>query len=154
MKMSNDVIKKIDNVEEQFIGLAPAHMKYTAEKGYVIQCLSANDYLKGVAEKNPASLLQSVKNVASIGLSLSPAEKLAYLVPRKGKVCLDVSYVGFCRLATNSGSIEWIQAELYYSNGVSVPYMSLMASLHWRSEENFEERIVSPRLQVAIILQP
>jgi recombination protein RecT len=78
--------------------------------------LSANDYLKSIAEKNPASLLQSVKNVASIGLSLSPAEKLAYLVPRKGKVCLDVSYVGLCRLATNSGSIEWIQAELYYSN--------------------------------------
>lgn len=28
---------------------------------------------------------------------------------------MDVSYRGFCRLATNSGSIEWIQAELVYA---------------------------------------
>ena len=53
-------------------------------------------------------------NVAAIGSSLNPAKKQAYLVPRKGKICLDISYMGLIDLAIDSGSISWAQAELVY----------------------------------------
>jgi len=113
--MSN-VAEVIEIVSERFNQIAPQGMLYDAEKGFAIQVLKGNDYLMKIATKHPSSLQQALTNVAAIGLSLSPAEKLAYLIPRKGKVCLDVSYMGMCRIATNSGSIQWIQAELVYKN--------------------------------------
>ena len=106
----------IEIAGERFQQIAPAGMQYNAEKSFAIQVLKSNKYLMDIAEREPASLQQALINVAAIGLSLSPAEKLAYLIPRKGKVCLDVSYIGMCRIATNSGSIQWIQSELVYSN--------------------------------------
>ena len=114
--MSNEIAEVIEQVEERFLEIAPRELDYASEKGFAIQLLKGNDYLMKVAQEQPQSLQMAMSNVAAIGLSLSPAEKLAYLVPRKGKICLDVSYQGFCRLGTNSGSIEWVQAELVYSN--------------------------------------
>ena len=113
--MSN-VAEVIEIVSERFNQIAPQGMQYDSEKGFAIQVLKGNDYLMKIATAHPQSLQQALVNVAAIGLSLSPAEKLAYLIPRKGKVCLDVSYMGMCRIATNSGSIQWIQADLVYSN--------------------------------------
>jgi len=117
--MSSQVAEVIEIVSERFNQIAPQGMQYNAEKGFAIQVLKGNDYLMKIATKHPQSLQQlqqALVNVAAIGLSLSPAEKLAYLIPRKGKVCLDVSYMGMCRIATNSGSIQWIQADLVYAS--------------------------------------
>lgn len=111
----SEVAEVIEIVSERFNQIAPQGMQYNAEKGFAIQILKANNYLMEIATKHPSSLQQALTNVAAIGLSLSPAEKLAYLIPRKGKVCLDVSYIGMCRIATNSGSVQWIQAEMVYS---------------------------------------
>ena len=108
----SEIANVIELVEERFNEIAPYGLTYASEKGFAIQALKSNDYLRKVAQDQPQSLQQAITNIAAIGLSLSPAEKLAYLIPRAGKICLDVSYMGFCRLATNSGAIEWIQAEL------------------------------------------
>jgi phage RecT family recombinase len=110
-----EIAEVIEVAAERFAQIAPRGLTYASEKGFAIQALKANDYLMKVAQADPHSLQAAICNVAAIGLSLSPAEHLAYLVPRKGKVCLDVSYQGFCRLGTNSGSIQWIQADLIYS---------------------------------------
>jgi len=112
----SEIANVIEIASERFNQIAPQGMQYEAEKGYTIQILKANNTLMTIAQKQPQSLQQAIVNVAAIGLSLSPAEKLAYLIPRGGKVCLDISYIGMCRIATNSGSIQWIQAELVYSN--------------------------------------
>jgi recombination protein RecT len=45
---------------------------------------------------------------------LNPAKKQAYLVPRDGKICLDVSYMGLLDLAIQSGSLLWGQAEIVH----------------------------------------
>lgn len=37
-------------------------------------------------------------------------------MPRDGKICLDISYMGLMDLAIDSGSIRWGQAELVYAN--------------------------------------
>src|ERR1019366_1512046 len=45
-------------------------------------------------------------------------QKLAYLIPRKGKVCLDISYMGLTALAIESGAIKWAQAEIVRENDI------------------------------------
>src|SRR5699024_2773328 len=46
----------------------------------------------------------------------NPAQQHAYLVPRDGKICLDISFRGLVYLATDSGAIKWAKAELVYEN--------------------------------------
>ncbi len=98
---------------------------------FAMQLLKSNEYLDGVAWDNPQSLRDAIVNVSAIGISLNPASKHAYLVPRKknksdkiSSVCLDISYMGLLHLACMSGSIMWGQAKIvrendkYISNGV------------------------------------
>jgi phage RecT family recombinase len=99
---------------ERFEHSAPVHITHEKELGFAIQLLRGNAYLSKVADNDPNSLLSAMSNVAFIGLSLNPALKEAYLVPRKGKICLDPSYGGMIKLATDSGSIVWVQANLVY----------------------------------------
>ncbi len=123
--MSSEIGKVLLAAEERFVSVAPAHMQYDAEKGFAIQILKNSPYLMSVAQGHPASLQQAITNVAAIGLSLNPAEKLAYLIPRniktkddkgrdkwENRVYLEPSYMGLIRLATDSGSIEWAQAKI------------------------------------------
>lgn len=91
-------------------------VKWSQESQFAIQLFQANDYLANVALKNPTSAQNAIINVAAIGITLNPAQKLAYLVPRKGGVCLDISYMGLLHLAMETGSIRWGQAILVYSN--------------------------------------
>ena len=91
-------------------------MQFAAEKGFAMQILTKSDYMMKVALGNKASLAQAITNVAAIGLTLNPAEKLAYLIPRKGIICLDPSYMGLIRLATDAGSIRWCQAKIVREN--------------------------------------
>lgn len=101
-----------EKITTRFLELAPSWMKYPAEMGFAIQHLKNNDFLMNIASKNPNSLLQAMANVAACGLSLNPVKKEAYLVPRKGKICLDPSYMGICKLATDTGSIKWVQTRI------------------------------------------
>lgn len=54
--------------------------------------------------------------MAAIGITLNPAAKLAYLVPRDGGVHLDISYMGLLHLAQVSGAIQWGQCKLVHAN--------------------------------------
>lgn len=96
--------------------LAEPSLNFEREAGFAIQILAANDYALTTAGKARQSVVDAVTNVAAIGISLNPAKKQAYLVPRGGKICLDISYMGLLDLAIASGSIMWGQAELVYSN--------------------------------------
>lgn len=122
----SELAEFIDRTKDKFNNVAPISIKYESEKEYAIQILTSNDYLMKVAMNNKQSLLQAITNVANIGLSLNPAEKQAYLIPRNvkidgkfiGKVFLEPSYMGLCKLATDSGSIEWIQADCVYQQDI------------------------------------
>jgi recombination protein RecT len=89
-------------------------LSFEVEAGFAVQQLEANDYLLSVAMSNQQSVINAVTNVAAIGVSLNPARKQAYLVPRDKKVCLDISYIGLVDLATQSGSIVWAKSELVF----------------------------------------
>lgn len=89
-------------------------LNFEVEAGFAVQQLESNDYLLSVAMSNQQSVINAVTNVAAIGVSLNPARKQAYLVPRDRRVCLDISYIGLVDLATQSGSIVWAKSELVY----------------------------------------
>lgn len=99
--------------ERDFIGaLADQSIKFNQESVFAIQSLMANSYLAGIALANQASLRNAIINVAAIGISLNPASKLAYLVPRSNAVCLDISYMGLMHIAQQSGAIQWCQGDV------------------------------------------
>lgn len=127
MSEQKSIAQVIELAGERFNQIAPPHMKYEAEKGFAIQILKNNDYLMSIAQACPSSLQQAITNVAAIGLSLNPAEKQAYLISRtiktkdangkdryEKRIFLEPSYVGLCKLATDSGSIEWVHAAAVY----------------------------------------
>jgi len=91
-------------------------ISYVKEANFASQIIKKNDFLMKIANQNPESLRDCVINLASIGITLNPAEKLAYLIPRKGQCCLDISYMGLIKIATDTGSIKWARAELIHKN--------------------------------------
>jgi recombination protein RecT len=116
-------IQQVQNLvyaqEDQFNQLSSqynAMIKFKTEAHFAMQAMQKNEFLMTTAIRNPQSLKNAILNVASIGLSLNPAERQSYLVPRDGQVCLDISYIGLADLATQSGSVKWVQAKLVHAN--------------------------------------
>ncbi len=102
--------------EDQFNSvLSDDRISFKKEAQFALQILQNNDFLAKKASSNQNSFLAAIHNVAAIGISLNPASKHAYLVPRGNQVCLDVSYMGLLHIATESGSILWAQCKLVYS---------------------------------------
>jgi recombination protein RecT len=120
--MSNSLQLITDDIyrnKDVFISvLADQSINFEREAGFAIQILSSNDYAMTAAASNRQSVVDAVTNVAAIGISLNPAKKQAYLVPRKGKICLDISYIGLLDLAISSGSLKWGQADLVREHDV------------------------------------
>jgi recombination protein RecT len=110
-----DIVRGVEPECQQLITAHNA-VNWPAEANYAMQLLSANTYALGVAQKNPVSVQNALRNAAAIGVSLNPASKNAYLVPRGGAICLDISYMGLLHLAMSTGSIEFGQSKLVYAN--------------------------------------
>lgn len=114
--MSN-IVEFVKQQEPLFCGaLTDQSVTWAKESQFAIQLFQKNDYLAKTALVNPTSAQNAIINVAAIGITLNPASKLAYLVPRDGMVCLDISYMGLLHLAQATGSIKWGQCKLVYSN--------------------------------------
>ena len=119
MNALQTIEQSLHAIRPQFIELASANacgLDFQAEAGFAMQVIAGNDYTVKIALANPQSVIDAVTNVAAIGISLNPARKQAYLVPRKSKICLDISYMGLIDLAVATGSICWAQANLVRKN--------------------------------------
>lgn len=101
---------------DRFNSAAPSSMKFGDEEIFAMQMLTKNDYVFGIANKSPNSVHMAMLNVASTGLTLNPAMGYAYLVPRDGAIHLDISYKGLIKIATDTGAIEWVRAEVVHEN--------------------------------------
>lgn len=118
--MSFDIIEFVKQQEPLFHGaLTPSTEQAVAwakESQFAIQLFQKNQRLTETALANPVSAQNAIINVAAIGISLNPVSKLAYLVPRDGMVCLDISYMGLLHIAQSVGVIKWGQCKLVYSS--------------------------------------
>jgi len=123
--------EKKELIISQFLGQLEGHfvtlnkgaqnqLTFAKECEFALQILSKSEYLLSTAKSNPFSLKSAISNVAAIGISLNPVLSFAYLVPRRVSgqlsVCLDVSYRGLLKLATDTGVIRAMKAEIVYEN--------------------------------------
>lgn len=90
-------------------------LDFNREANFAVQILSANSFLQ---KMEPQSIVDSVKNISLIGLTLNPAMKYAYLVPRNNKCTLDISYIGMIKLLTDAGAIKNISADVVYQKEI------------------------------------
>jgi len=109
-----DIVRRQENKFASV--LSTPDVTWNRECQFAIQSLQKNEFLNNTAWANQVSLQNAIINVASIGVSLNPALKHAYLVPRDKGVCLDISYMGLLHIAQKSGAILWGQAKLVYAN--------------------------------------
>lgn len=86
---------------------------WAEESQFALQAIQKND---AIAKCHIHTIHNSVINVAAIGLTLNPALGYAYLVPEKGECNLKVSFKGLLKIATDSGSIKWVKAEIVKAN--------------------------------------
>lgn len=98
-------------------GFSPEKVKQ--EISFAIQHINKSKQLQ---DCTPDSKLQAVLNISNIGLSLNPAAKEAYLIPRWNSVSrnmeasLEPGYVGLVKLLTDSGSVVSMVSQLVYQN--------------------------------------
>lgn len=119
--MSNIAVIEQDiyGTKDSFMSvLVDRSINFDREAEFAMQVLQGNDYALKIALSNRQSVVAAVINIAAIGISLNPAKRQAYLVPRDGKICLDISYMGLMDLAIESGSIRWGQAKLVHEADV------------------------------------
>ena len=103
--------------QKQFEASNEYKMNFNREAGFAIQILTNNPYLM---KCDPNSVKDAVVNVALTGITLNPALKYAYLIPRKSKegmkCVLDISYMGMIKILTDAGAVKNVDAGVIYSN--------------------------------------
>lgn len=109
-----DIVNLIESQRDEFNELAQAHnaVTFAQECLFAREALQGNSFLMSVAKNNPESLKNAIRNVAAAGITLNPIHARAYLVPRDGRVCLDVSYRGLIFIASDCGAMSWVQAQI------------------------------------------
>ena len=132
VKMAHDSFEKANEYK----------MNFAREANFAIQILESNAYLM---KANPVSIKNAIINIALTGLTLNPALKYAYLVPRNSKeglnIILDISYMGMIKLLTDAGAVKNIDAEVIYSGDKfdyrkgSEPYIKHSPALSNRGEK-------------------
>lgn len=115
--MSNEVMDLLGKQKKRFQDLDAAQLlDFKQECLFARQQLMKNDYTFKIAAAAPQTLQAAILNVAAIGISLNPAMAHAYLVPRDGGICLDISYKGLVKLATDCGAIKDCKSVLVYES--------------------------------------
>lgn len=88
------------------------------EIDFAAQAMMANTYLITVANQNPLSLVNALKNIALTGSTLNPVLKQAYLVPftiaGKPTITLMPSYMGLIDVLVNNGLVRKVEAHCVF----------------------------------------
>jgi len=95
-------------------------LEWAKEKQFALDIVRKNKTLKLCL---PDSIGNSMLQIASIGLSLNPTLGYCYLIPRRIQKNPDIwlaypspSYKGLVYLATVSGAVKWVVAEIVYKS--------------------------------------
>jgi len=83
------------------------------EISYAIQIISKNKELQKCSVQ---SVMDAIVNGSRASVTLNPNLKLAYLIPRKGLACLDISYMGLITILKKSGGCKYIDAYVVFQD--------------------------------------
>ena len=101
-----------------FIAAGGTDEEFAREVNFAISLMMKDDFLITCAKNNPDYLVEAIKAVGLTKLSLNPELKLAYLVPRKGKIYFSSSYMGKREILMRAGIVQWVEANLVYEGDV------------------------------------
>ena len=117
-----EVVVREKKIKDRFLEVVD-EKDYNREINFAIQAIRGNDLLQKCDEQ---SIRNAIVNVALTGATLNPALQQAFLIPRKGRCCLDLSYRGLCKIAVDSDSVYDIDAtavfegdEFHYEMGLN-----------------------------------
>ena len=99
-----------------FLAAGGTEQQFAREVNFAMQAMLNNPYLIDCARQYPDHLVEAIKNVSLTGLTLNPELKLGYLVPYKGKVKFQTSYMGKADILIRTGVVKDIYADLVYAN--------------------------------------
>lgn len=106
-------------IEQRMIEMGYTPQRIAKECSFALQQINHNDYLKKCSKR---SLQEAILNIANIGLSLNPAAREAYLIPRwnnklgVSEARLEPSYIGLSKLIVQSGAVTNIIANVVFEN--------------------------------------
>lgn len=100
--------------KQAFVAAGGTEQQFAREVNFAMQAMMNNTYLIQCAQSDPQHLVEAIKNVGLTGLSLNPELKLGYLVPYKGKIKFQSSYMGKIDILIRAGVVKDIYAELVY----------------------------------------
>jgi recombination protein RecT len=83
------------------------------ELGFASQIIAKSPSLQ---KCNISSIIDSVVNASRANVTLNPALRLSYLIPRKGEATLDISYMGLITILKKSGGCKYIDAYVVYQD--------------------------------------
>lgn len=89
-------------------------LAFDAERAWFVQSCMKSDYAAKLALQREEDTQAAFRNVAAVGVTLNPAMKRAYVLPRDSKMVYDLSYLGLIHLAIQGGGIVWAHAEVVY----------------------------------------
>ncbi len=116
--MKAEITNAVRPAEKRLAELLPADVA-KREISFALQLIAASPQLQNCT---PLSLQSAVVNIANIGLTLNPAAKEAYLVPRwnakanASEATFQPSYVGLIKLLTDAGAVKSINCQAVYEN--------------------------------------
>lgn len=102
----------IRSVQHDFESVPNPKLDFQREYGYALQSIAGNPTLADTSQRNPESLKMAIYNVAMTGLTLNPVLSYAYLVPRGGRVILELGYKGMIYLMANTGYVRSVKADV------------------------------------------
>lgn len=102
--------------KKAFLSAGGTEQQFAREVNFAMQAMLNNLYLIDCAKAYPDHLIEAIKNVSLTGLSLNPELKLGYLIPYKGKVKFQASYMGKVDILIRTGVVKDIYADLVYTN--------------------------------------
>ena len=101
--------------KKAFLASGGTEEQFSREVNFAMQAMMNNNYLIECAKSFPDHMIEAIKNVGLTGLTLNPVLSLGYLVPYKGKVKFQPSYMGKCDILIRTGVVKEIYAKLVYS---------------------------------------
>jgi len=112
---AKDLLSGIEAECVEIITRSQSGVNWGQEALFAYHAMLANDKLLNCAVNNTLSFKLAMQQIAATGLTLNPTEKMAFLVPRQGKVIFEVSYRGLIKVATDSRAVDMVVAEVVYS---------------------------------------
>jgi recombination protein RecT len=83
------------------------------ELGFAQQIIAKSPTLQKCGSN---TIIDAVVNASRANVTLNPALRLAYLVPRKGAATLDISYMGLITILKKSGGCKYVDAFIVYQD--------------------------------------